>query len=198
MRKEFNITGLFYERAGYKLRKYLDIKKRGSKRVKPDLMVVMMNPGSSKPLNGIDNSLVPAEAVPDNTQDQIIKVMNNLSFEYARVLNLSDLRTPQSNELFNFLKSADSLKVDHSIFSDSRKNELKKLFIKDVPVIYAWGVDRKLSKLAKKAIASLSVEKPLGMVKENSDFAFYHPLPRIYKDQIKWVEYISKQASKPR
>lgn len=80
----------------------------GVKLNEPDLMVVMMNPGSSYPLDGIDNNSIPSEADPDTTQQQIMKVMDAALFNYARILNLSDLRTPDSNELYRFLNSADS------------------------------------------------------------------------------------------
>lgn len=123
MGTKFEITGLFYEASGYKLRKYLDIKREESSQNEPDLMVVMMNPGSSFPLDGIDNNSVPSEAEPDTTQQQIMKVMDAASFDYARILNLSDLRTPDSNELYRFLKSEESNTVAHSIFYAVRKAE---------------------------------------------------------------------------
>ncbi len=75
-------------------------------------MVVMMNPGSSYPLNGIDNNFLPSEAQPDITQKQIMRVMDAVGFDYARILNLSDLRTPDSGELYRFLKSDESSLVD--------------------------------------------------------------------------------------
>ncbi len=81
---KFEVTGHFYELCGYKFRKYLDIKCSETSKTKPELMVVMMNPGSSYPLDGIDNNSVPSQAVPDKTQYQIMKVMNNVSIDYAR------------------------------------------------------------------------------------------------------------------
>jgi hypothetical protein len=77
MREKFKITGLFYKVKGFKFRKYLNIKKTYSERKKPDLMVVMMNPGSSRPLDGNENINIEVEAIPDNTQDQIMRVMEN-------------------------------------------------------------------------------------------------------------------------
>ena len=65
MKRDFEVTGLYYESNGYKLRKYLDIHRKGSDQHIPDLMVVMMNPGSSYPLDGVDNSTIPTPAEPD-------------------------------------------------------------------------------------------------------------------------------------
>lgn len=193
MKNKFEVSGLFYELRGNKLRKYLDIKKEGTTLKEPDLMVVMMNPGSSYPLDNIDNNTVPSAAVPDNTQDQIMKVMNNASLCYARILNLSDLRTPDSKVLYDFLGSDEAKDIDHSIFSKSRKVDLQKLFIKGVPVIYGWGVNNALIPLAKSAIETLTVDNPLGLLKPSTEYSYYHPLPRVYKKQLEWVQGVTMQ-----
>ena len=195
MSSKFEVTGLFYEANGFKLRKFLDIKLPGTKKSAPELMVVMMNPGSSYPLDGIENNTVSSAAQPDNTQAQIMKVMEAVSIEYARVLNLSDLRTPDSNALYRFLKSEKSQLVDHSIFSSTRKSELNKLFERSVPVIFGWGVNSTLVPLAKKAIDALSVEEPFGVKKKNNDYSYYHPLPRIYSKQLEWVLHVTNQLT---
>lgn len=190
MSTKFEVAGLFYESNGYKLRKYLDIKRVGVAPNKPDLMVVMMNPGSSYPLNGIDNNSELSEAEPDTTQQQIMKVMDAAAFNYARILNLSDLRTSDSNELYRFLKSEECSSVEHSIFSPSRKSELARLFVNDVPVIFGWGVNQALIPLAKQAIEILCISNPLGILKPNTRYSYYHPLPRIYAKQLEWVQHL--------
>lgn len=168
----------------------------GVKLNEPDLMVVMMNPGSSYPLDGIDNNCIPSEADPDTTQQQIMKVMDAALFNYARILNLSDLRTPDSNKLYRFLNSADSSTVQHSIFSPNRKSELAQLFVYGVPVIYGWGVNQTLIPLAKQAIETLCISKPLGILKPNTRYSYYHPLPRIYAKQIEWVRHVTSQHNR--
>jgi len=67
MKTQFQITGLFYKLKGYRFRKYLNIKCRNSKKQTPDLMVIMMNPGSSKPVDGIENNIVETKEIPDRT-----------------------------------------------------------------------------------------------------------------------------------
>ncbi|MEH6543866.1 MAG: hypothetical protein V7721_07985 [Porticoccaceae bacterium] len=193
-RTEFEVTGLFYESGGYKFRKFLDIKRTNTVQGIPDLMVVMMNPGSSYPLDGIDNNSISSEAEPDTTQQQIMKVMDEVSFDYPRILNLSDLRTPDSNQLYKFVKSDESKLVDHSIFSTNRKTELNQLFIQYIPVIFGWGVNAALTLLAKLAIESLCINNPLGMLKPGTQYSYYHPLPRIYEKQLEWVQYVINQS----
>ena len=196
MKDEFDIAGLFYKDGKYKCRKYLDIKYKGSKLKTPDLMVIMMNPGSSYPLDGNDNNDFPSKAEPDNTQDQIMKVMKNTSIEYARVLNLSDLRTPDSKALYVFIKSKEAKNINHSIFDKNRIRDFNSLFIKNVPVIYGWGVDSSLTDLAKQAVERINAPNPAGLKKENTNYAYYHPLPRIYNKQVEWVNKLSKMLTR--
>ena len=196
MNTEFDITGLFYESNGYKCRKYLDIRRKGFSQNIPDLMVVMMNPGSSYPLDGNENCLIPTTAEPDKTQTQIMKVMDIASLHYARILNLSDLRTPDSKELYKFLDSDKSKQFEHSIFSDNRKEDLEELFIKDVPVIYGWGVNEALIPWANKAVDTLGIKNPLGKLKVNTEYSYYHPLPQNYYAQQEWVHDISNQINR--
>ena len=188
MKSKFHITGLFYKIKGYKFRKYLNIKKKNSTKKTPDLMVVMMNPGGSKPIDGIDNNTVESDAFPDKTQDQIMKVMSACNLQYARVLNLSDVREPKSNNLFPKLLEMDKKGISHSIFDASRREDFDSLFIKDVPVIFAWGVDKKLQDLAEQAIQVIGEDNPIGIAK--NDWAYYHPLPQIYKKQKQWISEI--------
>ena len=195
MRDDFEVIGLFYKIDSYKCRKYLDIKLKTSIAMKPDLMVIMMNPGSSYPLDGIEDNIIPSTAEPDKTQEQIMKVMKNTSFEYARILNLSDLRTPNSNELYKFLKSRDSKCISHTIFDKTREQDFNDLFIKNIPVIYGWGVNSSLKELAKIAIEKINHPFPIGLKKDNEEYAYYHPLPRIHSEQVEWVEKISKMLN---
>ena len=147
MRNQFYISGLYYEIGEFKFRKYLNIKLKNSIKQRPDLMIIMMNPGASRPLDAIDNNNLESEAIPDRTQDQIMKVMTACKLEYARVLNLTDIRDPKSNQMLLKLTELDQQGIPHSLFDSRRRNEFDALFIKNVPVILAWGVNKKLQKL---------------------------------------------------
>lgn len=190
MKTKFEITGLFYENKNLLCRKYLDIKRNEKITDKPDLMVVMMNPGSSRPEDGNEKNIIASKAVPDKTQDQIMKVMNNCNFNYARILNLSDLREAKSKAFYS--KFEELKKIPHSIFNDDRIGDFETLFVKGVPVIFAWGVDTKLVSLATKAIERINEAKPFGLLKEGTAVSYYHPLPQNYHEQEKWCEDITK------
>ena len=196
MKSNFYITGLFYELKGYKFRKYLNIKKKGSSVHVPDLQVVMMNPGSSKPVDGIENNTIESEAIPDRTQDQIMKVMIACNFEYARVLNLTDIREPKSHKMFLKAREMDQKGISHSLFDSRRRKEFNSLFMKDIPVIFAWGVGKELKSLAEKAIEAIDIDNPIGIKKEGVEWAYYHPLPQVYKKQVEWVDNIIEALNK--
>lgn len=189
MKSKFHITGLFYEIQGFRFRKYLNIKKKGSSIQVPDIMVIMMNPGNSKPVDGIDNNSVESDAFPDRTQDQVMKVMLACNLQYARVLNLSDVREPKSNKLFPKLLEMNKIGISHSIFDAKREKDYDSLFIKGIPVIFAWGVSKKLQDLAENAIKTIDADNPIGIAKNK--WAYYHPLPQVYSKQKEWVEKVS-------
>lgn len=193
MKNQFKITGFYYEEQGFKFRKYLDIKKVKSGCKNPDLMIIMMNPGSSKPLDGIENNTKESLAIPDNTQNQIMKVMLNRNLQYARVLNLSDLREAKSGIFYNKIIELENKGIAHSIFDENRQDDFNQLWVNNVPVIFGWGVSVNLKPLALKAIAACKASNPYGILKATTNWAFYHPLPPVHKKQLEWVESVSKQ-----
>ena len=196
MKKKFKITGFYYEKKGYKFRKFLHIKKNDSKKKTPDLMVVMMNPGSSRPIDGIENNTKESPAVPDNTQYQIMRVMVNCGLEFARIFNLSDLREPKSKKFYLKIDEMKENGISHSIFDIKRKKEFNKLFVNDVPVIFAWGVSEKLQELAEIAIKRIGKKEIFGLRKEKFSYAYYHPLPQNAHKQKEWVKVITERIKK--
>ncbi|OAD46011.1 DUF1643 domain-containing protein [Polaribacter atrinae] len=193
MKKQYKITGLYYQTQGFNFRKYLDLKNVKLSCKTPDLMVIMMNPGGSYPLDKIDNNTTASEAIPDRTQSQVIQVMQNAGFNYARVLNLSDIREPKSNLFYDKIAELDTKGIAHSIFDDTRKEDLSQLWVNTATVIYGWGVSNKLKPLALKAIAACNASNPYGILKAGTNWAYYHPLPPIHSKQIEWVKEVSKQ-----
>lgn len=188
----FKIKGYFYNLGQYSCRKYLNIVKEDSNTLTPDLMVIMMNPGSSKPIGGLYNTETSTH--PDNTQHQIIKVMISCGFEYARILNLSDIINSKSAEFYKILKELDEKQIQHSIFGENRATDFNSLFKYDVPVLYAWGVHHRISGLARNAFERLNTGKPLGMAKPQVEYAYYHPLQRTLNRREEWISSITNQV----
>lgn len=164
-----------------------------------DLLVVMMNPGSSMPLDGAQTvNLFSQNCVitkPDNTQSQIMRIMDENGYSTAVVINLSDVREPTSSKFARRLKglSFGSCGEQHSIFSSVRTEDLKRIIDASgtCPVILASGVNYKLRFLTSKALQSFSADRVIG--KQHKNGLFYHPLPRLKKKQDEWVANITAQ-----
>lgn len=167
-----------------------------------DLLVIMMNPGCSKPKNDTEwfensapNFSCLSEADPDDTQFQIMRVMDKTGFKNTVILNLSDVCETSSKE---FAKKVDGLNYSklgesHSIFSDSRVNELSKILnhVRGDVTILASGVDYKLRYLTSQMLNKIRSSNLISVPHENGQF--YHPLPR--GGQKKWVSEIVRKLS---
>ena len=155
----FDVYGHFYDLkisdSVFKCRSLLEIKRKGEngKSRIPDIVVIMMNPGSSKPL---DKNYIPLtisersygdlktkEMVPtrpDNAQYQIMRLMVFNDWNYVKVLNLSDLRNGVDfrTDFINAMKLDGS--SPHCITHGKRRKELLDLLrSKTNKVIAAWG-----------------------------------------------------------
>lgn len=166
----------------------------------PDLLVVMMNPGGSRPLNalwdeGANQGFTAAQ--PDRTQYQVMRLMlfaqrNGQSWEHARVLNLSDLRTPKSAEMVRKL-SAYQADDSHSLFSAARAQECGAHFSNHLtPVLCGWGLNVAFIPLARSALNAMSRHPVLGL--SDDGLSYRHPLPQRHDLQQQWLEQIGGQV----
>lgn len=178
----------------------------------PDCVFIMMNPGSSRPLNEYnpaDPQRVKAEAMneldviyvparPDTTQYQVMRVMHAKSWKHVRVLNLSDVRDAQSGNFYTRFEEVENYSNGdvHSIFSKKRQNEVvRKLNRKEnAPIICAWGVNDKLDPLISRCIDCIEDQKCLVGLEKGLN-KYYHPLPTLQSDKEKWVSKIIKKLN---
>lgn len=192
--KIFEVKGLYRKDKKVKLRDVLEIKKKRNGRDSVDLMVVMMNPGSSEPENGNYNGEFTL-AKPDDTQYQIMKVMIDCKFKYARVVNLSSFIESRSAEFYKFIndKNLDT----YSIFDKKSilgKQDFHENLVKGVPYILAWGVNYSLRFLSKSALNILKDENKFFIPKRGGkEFQYYHPYQRYQSKRDEWVTEIVKQ-----
>ena len=174
----------------------------------PDAVLIMMNPGSSRPAEEMKykvynkdtiGAIKPTlcEAKPDLTQDQIMRLMDEMNWEHVRVINVSDLRDGNSGKFCELIGKID---CDlHSMFSQSRREELKARLKRKskAPIICAWGVgdDHALDKLRQKAEKALDGYQVVGLHKEKSkdSFRYYHPKPQTRDEQLKWLNKMVRQ-----
>lgn len=195
--QRYSVTGRFYQVESksktdqpFKCREVLEIFKIDSSELKCDAIFVMMNPGGSCPLNVTEPTsleaalLVPTK--PDDTQYQLMRLMEAFGWEHLRVLNLSDVRESDSARLTVHLTrfTTDHEYNSHSVFSATRQDRLAALMTRkpNSPVFLAWGVSPKIKALAEQALSRLKtheVSAPLGLEHPKwKGWAYYHPLPR--------------------
>ncbi|RAP74378.1 hypothetical protein [Paenibacillus montanisoli] len=212
LKRQYAAKGRFYQ-IGYQngknalCRSCLDIFSRNLDidNQSPDAFIIMQNPGDSVSLEAIDNSFdgpiyrrthprldqlirqTPITmAKPDKTQYQVMRLMHHYGWNYARVLNLGDLRDTVSD---SFIKKFLIINDRYlSIFSGVRNTELFNLIhtIDSKPTVVAWGVDRRLKSLAIQALGALP-DHICGLSGDH-EHLFYHPLPRKNEGPRKWLE----------
>ncbi len=176
-----------------------------------DLIVLMMNPGSSRPINSgykpqaifdptlifKHRELVPTR--PDITQYQVMKIMHAKGYQHARILNLSDIRQAKSSLfLKQIVELSETTYTDkHSVFSKERKKDLDKLMglKENTPIIAGWGRDKGLLPLAKLCLKNIDVNRIIGIPVNKERTLFAHPSPMLQSAKEKWIVDILNKIS---
>ena len=178
----------------------------GAARNLPDAVVIMMNPGSSRPIeDGDTDSLLtlPLPAgfqkplvltQPDNTQYQIMRIMVSKGWTHVRVLNISDLRDPKSPSFIARTQKLASLPGGdrHSLFSEARSVERADMLLRKpgAPFIIGWGQDAGLIPLAKQCLNRIAGEKIITVPAGNDPVLTAHPSPMLQKKKEEWLDTI--------
>lgn len=220
LNQQFSFFGNYYSiGATYEFRNVLCIVPKQDPSVKKidffkhqyDKLFVMMNPGGSKPLDekltikrypkrsnyksGLDRLVL---AAPDKTQYQLARIALGMGWESVCVINLSDNINSISS---NFVKDIDKLPKNHTIFDESRKEELQHILeqIKNLDfACVAWGIKEKKAfiTIADNALKTISNNKiePVGLKSREGqpNLFFRHPLPRYKGQQEKWLNDMIK------
>jgi hypothetical protein len=208
LKRHFRVLGHFYSLAlpavePQKCRSVLEITSTtAAKNPVADAVFVMMNPGSSRPVEETNHlvrsdqvaemttQLVPT--VPDTTQYQVMRLMHYQGWQHVRVINLSDLRDPQSGSFAQRYiqlekESGTSL---HSMFSPERAAKLKQRLARKPggPIVCAWGVSNDLNPLISRATKALALESYVtGLAKPGEVDKYFHPLPSLQRQKEQWV-----------
>ncbi len=176
----------------------------------PDAVVVMMNPGSSRPLISghvderiayprpgipLRKGLVPTQ--PDNTQYQVMRVAVTMGWSHVRVLNLSDLRDPKSA---SFIQKTESITANgggavHSIFAPERTEECFASLMRRrvTPVLLGWGQDPGLLPLARLCMERLGAEPTCTVAAGNHPWLNAHPSPMLQARKLQWLGSIIRE-----
>ncbi|MDF7823670.1 hypothetical protein P4B35_06555 [Pontiellaceae bacterium B12227] len=173
----------------------------------PDVVVIMMNPGSSRPKveghvdevleyprsgNPMQKTLVLTQ--PDNTQYQVMRVAVSKGWKHIRVLNLSDLRDPKSG---SFIQKAAALGGIigghvHSLFCEERAEECTRSLERKTPtpILLGWGQDLGLLPLVEQCLERISGEPVCTVPSEVHPLLNAHPSPMLQKKKLQWLETI--------
>jgi hypothetical protein len=213
LKKVYDVYGHFYNlklsNSVLKCRSVLEIKRKEKPTELPDIIVIMMNPGSSVPL---DKSYEPKtfskeeyleikvkEIIPtrpDNAQYQIMRLMETNNWDFVRILNLSDLRNGNSGKFQTEFRNSEKLDKTnpHCLTHIKRKEELADCIkSKSNKIIAAWGNIAELNDSAK-SILKMDA-KIIGLRKgETPNFRYASPYMKTQK--IEWLTEIQKEINK--
>ena len=205
-RSVLEITSLPREAVGAKSDPHDLFSSSGKELNLPDAVVIMMNPGSSRPIeDGDTDSLLtlPLPAgfqkplvltQPDNTQYQIMRVMVSKGWNHVRVLNISDLRDPKSPSFIAKTKDLATLPggATHSMFCEERSAERNTMLRRKpaAPFILGWGQDAGLIPLAKQCLSRIEGEKIITVPAGNDPALTAHPSPMLQSKKEEWLDAI--------
>ncbi len=172
----------------------------------PDAVVIMMNPGSSRPIEeGDTDSLLtlPLPAgfkkplvltQPDNTQYQLMRIAVSKGWKHVRILNISDIRDPKSPSFIARTQALDGIPGGeaHSLFSKVRKNEREQMLRRKpgAPIILGWGQATGLIPLAKQCLDCIEGEKIVTVPSETNPILTAHPSPMMQVKKEEWLDAI--------
>ncbi|VGO20297.1 DUF1643 domain-containing protein [Pontiella sulfatireligans] len=177
--------------------------------MEPDVVVIMMNPGSSHPKDAAhvdevieyptDGTSMRKELVltqPDNTQYQVMRVAVSTGWKHIRVLNLSDLRDPKSG---SFLQKVDALTGVmgghvHSMFCAERATECAHARKRrsPAPILLGWGQDLGLLPLVEQCLQRIEGEPTCTVPSEVHPLLNAHPSPMLQKKKLQWLETMAQ------
>ena len=216
LKKQFEVLGHFYDvcigEQVFKCRSLLEIVELGRYQPDaiPDAVVVMMNPGSSVPLdrkyspelfsiNEMFSSTWKKEIIParpDNAQYQIMRLMLLNNWRYVKILNLSDLRNGNSGKFSKEFQAASTKDSSnpHCITHTSRRKELTcALRTKsDGPVIAAWG---SVEVLKESAFAMIALQPDVvGLKRDQPWYRYASPYKKDHK--LEWLTKMDAKVKK--
>lgn len=163
-----------------------------------DAVVMMVNPGSCNArdknyniptMNPVTDSIPFVEANSDQTQEQLMRLMEKRGWKHFVIINLSDICSGNIDVFFSYLRK---MKGNvHSILSAERINEMKCVLDNNRgPVIAAWGTNTRIKQLAKTAL-NHSLFKPIVGLKHELCPYYLHPRPALIENRILWLQKIN-------
>jgi hypothetical protein len=179
----------------------------------PDVVAIMMNPGSSHPkdIYHMDAEIAYPQTErrtrkelvltqPDNTQYQLMRVAAEKGWRHIRVLNLSDLRDPKSGSFLQKVEALGEIMGGHmhSMFCRERSTECGQALLRrgSTPILLGWGQDAGLIPLAEQCLKCLEGEPVRTVSSEVHPFLNAHPSPMLQSKKLLWLENMMAELEK--
>ncbi len=172
----------------------------------PDAVVIMMNPGSSRPIEAGDTESLlrmplPADfrkplvlTQPDNTQYQLMRIAVSKGWKHLRILNISDIRDPKSPSFIARTRALDAIEGGdrHSLFSEARSLERANMLKRKpgAPFILGWGQDAGLIPLARQCLGCIEGEQIVTVPAGSDPVLTAHPSPMLQAKKEAWLAAI--------
>lgn len=203
-KETFNVYGSFYSviipnLGKVKCRNVLKISRKKSNNEKISAIFIMMNPGSGKAINPLEEdlrvytldefinnggpSISLIETIPDNVQMETMKIMDLMNWDNVYIINLNDVRNPNSQKFKDEVKNIrnsineEDKKSITSIFNNYRKD--KELIMNESKnVICCFGVSNP-KYMTNEMVNYLKNKKiiPKGIKKDNDESKYYYLKP---------------------
>lgn len=204
--KKFYTVGAFYrielEGESYTCRGLAKICRHGIETDVADALIVMVNPGSCKPTdreysfppyNGNLREIPMVAARSDQTQHQLMRLMECRGWNMIFIINLSDLRAGKISDFREKLKRFREKENDtHSIFSPGRIKQINSLLNEKTRVIVGWGVNSVKVEKMKEALSILIRERRIFGVPHQIHPYYLHPKPALIGKRIEWLENMNR------
>ena len=206
LNQKFLTEGAFYrielEGKSYHCRGLARICRRDSKADIANALVVMVNPGSSQPTD--KEYVIPpyhenlmeipmVEASSDQTQHQLMRLMEFRGWDMIYIINLSDLiegNLASFQDALNAFRNNEN--HEHSIFSPNRREQINKLLSKNTKMIVGWGVQPIMKKEMYEALMILEEHGKVIGVRHQTPPYYLHPKPALIEDRIQWLVHMKK------
>lgn len=200
----FNVYGSFYSvivpnLGKIRCRNVLKISRKKKNNKKISSIFIMMNPGSGKGINSSEEDLRLytldefinnggpeisfIETIPDNVQMETMKIMDLMNWDNVYVINLNDVRNPNSKKfreevknIRNLIREEDKKSIT-SIFNIYR-NDREVILRESKNIVCCFGVSN--PKYMTNELVSYLKSKnivPKGIKKDNDESKYYYLKP---------------------
>ncbi|MDQ0428532.1 hypothetical protein QOZ98_001358 [Planomicrobium stackebrandtii] len=201
LKKTYEVSAKFYysevngER--FLMRREAKIVRIGHEQEEIDAVVVMINPGSCKPTGAVTSSsakeAILMAAKPDQTQYQLMNLMERKAWNVLVIVNLSDICEGNMSNFRNIERKFQEASLPHSIFQDENMRDCHALLSSAKHVIFAWGESTTAKRLSeqfglfKNGRATIDYGHMKAWVHSERGFP-RHPRPALTESRIIWLD----------